>query len=354
MLAEALAKRGHKIVLSLDRVHLETAGPISGVSSIPLDDLDRAAISSIIARAATARSPRERSRAVYHTLVGCRERTLVARIAELMRSNAFELVVVCRALLVMRGVRLSWPTPTAIVAYTSVTAHGSRPLSSLPCLRLAALDPLVIPKNQRYEGIWQYTGFWTRPKARGRKKVAEEFLEKGAAPFFLTMGSMLGFNARALTSAFVTAARRRGRRVIIQRGWAGLNFRGASDVLVVDEIDYAAVLPRCEAQFLHGGAGTVTAALRSGRPIALLPVMPDQVFWAKCLRHLGVCFGTLDPFSVLPQDFERLMRRELMNPKYRKAALEISARLAQNDGLSTACSALEEFASAAVKSRQQR
>ena len=157
-------------------------------------------------------------------------------------------------------------------------------------------------------------------------------------PFFLTMGSMLGFNARALTSAFVTAARRRGRRVIIQRGWAGLNFRGASDVLVVDEIDYAAVLPRCEAQFLHGGAGTVTAALRSGRPIALLPVMPDQVFWAKCLRHLGVCFGTLDPFSVLPQDFERLMRRELMNPKYRKAALKISARLAQNDGLSTACS----------------
>ena len=192
MLAEALAKRGHKIVLSLDRVHLETAGPISGVSSIPLDDLDRAAISSTIARAATARSPRERSRAVYHTLVGCRERTLIARIAELMRSNAFELVVVCRALLVMRGVRLAWPTPTAIVAYTTVTAHGSRPLSSLPCLRLAALDPLVIAKNQRYEDIWQYTGFLDASKGPRPQKGGRRVPRKGCSSLLLDHGFHVG------------------------------------------------------------------------------------------------------------------------------------------------------------------
>lgn len=47
----------------------------------------------------------------------------------------------------------------------------------------------------------------------------------------------------------------------------------------------------------HGGAGTVAAGLRVGKPTVVVSFFGDQVFWGQRLRDLGV--GDYIPYKSL-------------------------------------------------------
>src|SRR5262249_22312220 len=143
---------------------------------------------------------------------------------------------------------------------------------------------------------------------------------------------------------FVAAARRAGRRAIVQRGWAGLEAAPAGDVLIVGETDYAALFPRCAAVFTHGGIGTVAHALRAGRPVGILPLVPDQVHWARSLVAIGNGVGLVDPTSMPAAALDELMRRADHDPGPARVAAELAAALAGEDGLAAACDAIERHA----------
>ncbi|MGS2810914.1 glycosyltransferase [Nocardia sp. MW-W600-9] len=114
------------------------------------------------------------------------------------------------------------------------------------------------------------------------------WLDAGPAPIYVGFGSMTVDDPAALVAMVRTACARRGRRLLLAAGWAGIEPELSADVAIVDQVDHAAVFPRCVAAVHHGGAGTTAAALRAGVPQVICSVQADQPYWGRALARLGL------------------------------------------------------------------
>merc|ERR1712062_882073 len=60
-----------------------------------------------------------------------------------------------------------------------------------------------------------------------------------------------------------------------------------SSIILVQSAKHTWLFPRCRIIVHHGGSGTTAAALRSGVPCLICPVMADQSFWGEHVHQLG-------------------------------------------------------------------
>ncbi len=342
LLAEALADRGHAVTLAVDRGYRalpSVARLLPGVSVTELGALDERSLVDTVARAVTAATPAERSRAGYHGFIGHRRDALVRRMTELAEDR--DLVVVNEALAWQRDGRILWTAPVAVLWYTPCPAEDFRRLLGVPCLRLAALPAFAAPSDADVRSGVTFTGFWHRSRVTPLPDLVTSFLAAGPPPVFLTMGSMSGFDGGALATSVVAGARACGLRVIVQRGWGRLETPMGDDVLVVDELDYSTLFPRCAAVFVHGGTGTIGLALAARRPIAVIPLVEDQHAWARVLAASPFGLGTLDAHAPSEAEVARLLSR---------LPTAIGGEFTGSDdgsaGLDVACAAIEAYAAA--------
>ncbi|MGW4049962.1 glycosyltransferase [Streptomyces sp. NPDC004779] len=158
---------------------------------------------------------------------------------------------------------------------------------------LLAADPVLSPwpATGGRDGLRVVpTGAWLRPGDRPLPHEVAAFLDAGPPPVYVGFGSTpLGTRAPGIARAAVEAARERGLRVIVARGWAGLGAPDdGADCLAVDEVDHRALFPRVAAVVHHGGAGTTAAAARAGVPQVVVPQAGDQPYWADRVAGLGI------------------------------------------------------------------
>src|SRR5262245_15517547 len=119
----------------------------------------------------------------------------------------------------------------------------------------AALAPVPATPGRK---IFQ-TGTWVLPDRTPLPADLEAFLESGEPPILVGFGSMPA--AASLSRQLIGAARVLGSRIIISRGWAGLDLiDNASDCMVVGDVSYDILFPRLAAVVHHGGGGTTAAA----------------------------------------------------------------------------------------------
>jgi UDP:flavonoid glycosyltransferase YjiC (YdhE family) len=90
----------------------------------------------------------------------------------------------------------------------------------------------------------------------------------------------------------------------------------------------------------HGGVGTTGLAMRSGRPMLVVPFAHDQPDNAARLTRLGVA-RTLDPRRYTPARAEAELRLLLDDPAYSQRATEVGGQVREEDGVRAACDALE-------------
>lgn len=114
------------------------------------------------------------------------------------------------------------------------------------------------------------------------------WLDAGPAPIYVGFGSMSVDDPAALVRMLRTVCARRGRRLLLAAGWAGIEPELGAEVAIVEQVDHAAVFPRCVAAVHHGGAGTTAAALRAGVPQVICSVQADQPYWGQALTRLGL------------------------------------------------------------------
>ncbi|WP_406065728.1 glycosyltransferase [Streptomyces sp. NBC_01077] len=141
-----------------------------------------------------------------------------------------------------------------------------------------------------WPGVVQ-TGAWIRPDDRPLSPELVEFLEAGTLPVYVGFGSMpLGGGAsKVVARAAVEAIRAQGLRVVLARGWAGLEpIDGRDDCFVVGEVNQQALFARVAAVVHHGSAGTTTTAARAGVPQVVVPQGGDQPYWAERVADLGI------------------------------------------------------------------
>ncbi|GAA1089492.1 glycosyltransferase [Nocardiopsis composta] len=150
-----------------------------------------------------------------------------------------------------------------------------------------AMDPVLAPRPDPAGLDTVRTGPWTLPDDRPLPADLAAFLDAGAPPVYVGFGSMqvLQDSARAA----IEAARAQGRRVILSRGWAGLDpVDDAGDCFAVGEVNQQELFRRVAAVVHHGGAGTTATAARAGAPQVVVAQAADQPYWAARVADLGI------------------------------------------------------------------
>jgi vancomycin aglycone glucosyltransferase len=150
-----------------------------------------------------------------------------------------------------------------------------------------AADPTLGPWPTPEDGTVFQSGAWFSPDERPLPSEVVAFLDAGEPPIYFGFGSMPAPQETA--EAAIRAARALGRRVILNRGWAGLTtVDDEPDCLAVGEINVQALFRRVAVVVHHGGSGTLTLAARAGTPQVVLPQAWEQFYWAERVADLGI------------------------------------------------------------------
>jgi sterol 3beta-glucosyltransferase len=209
---------------------------------------------------------------------------------------------------------------------------------------LLPISPQILSRPADWPADAHLTGAWVEPPQEGaRDATVDPFLAQGDA-ISVGFGSMAQGDPFARGAAFVTAARERGLRTLVLRGWGGADVPSAllgDDVLVVDGAPHGNVFPRVEVAVHHGGAGTSQAAVRAGTPSVVVPFLADQPFWARTLRARGVAADPVSRRRLTPQRAGEALDQAL---GARERAAELGPLVAAEDGTGRAVELIETTA----------
>ncbi|BBY45536.1 glycosyl transferase [Mycolicibacterium celeriflavum] len=199
-----------------------------------------------------------------------------------------------------------------------------------------ACDPTLAPwPGSPYFEVIQ-TGAWILPDPRPLPDDLAAFLDSGAPPVYVGMGSVRA--PADIAGVTMEAARALGYRVIVNRSWAGLTPPDASDdCFTVDEVNHQALFPRVGAVVHHGGAGTTTTAAAAGAPQVVVPQYADQPYWAQRVRVLGI--GVAHDGPAPTRDTMTAALRTALSPQARARATAVAHQV-RTDGATVAAKRL--------------
>lgn len=173
------------------------------------------------------------------------------------------------------------------------------------------------------------TGFPLRAPAPVTPAV-EDFLAAGPAPVVFTLGSSAVFSP----GKFFQIAQQLRQRVLLLAGPEAAQIPRTKDVLAIDYAPHSAVFPHALAIVHQSGIGTMSEALRSGRPSLIVPFAYDQPDNAARCERLGVA-RVLSRRALSLRNLRQALE-SLANASYSIAASSLAARIRQEDGASEA------------------
>ncbi|WP_176046126.1 glycosyltransferase [Burkholderia sp. BCC1644] len=213
---------------------------------------------------------------------------------------------------------------------------------------LYGVSPALLSGPTDWPSNVQACGQW-RIDARAWAPPADlsAFLESGDPPVYIGFGSMAGFDRAAMVDALNHALA--GRRALFYPGWSGIDASMLpAHVRVIGDTPHDWLFPRVSMAIHHGGSGTTHSAARAGIPSVVVPFAGDQFFWANRLQRLGVADA---PVAGRRVDAAALARAIAFADRgeTQARATELGTRIAQEDGLTLAASAIERWGRAAAR-----
>jgi UDP:flavonoid glycosyltransferase YjiC (YdhE family) len=113
-------------------------------------------------------------------------------------------------------------------------------------------------------------------------------------------------------------------------------------ICVAEYAPYSELFNRAAMVVHQGGVGTTAQCLRAGKPMLIMPFSHDQPDNARRMLRLKVGKviqrGNYTPFRVA-----RRLKKMLAEPLLAKRSESVAKQLAKEDGVCTACDALEEL-----------
>jgi len=170
-----------------------------------------------------------------------------------------------------------------------------------------------------------------------------DFLDRGDPPIVFTLGSSASGAPGAFYKESVTAAASLGRRaVFLVSKYAPVLSQSAlpAGMIVVEFAPHDALFPRAAATVHHGGIGTTGQALRSGKPMLVVPHAHDQPDNAARAARLGVA-RVLDAQKYTADRAAAQLRALLDDPSYRARADEVGRTVRAENGATAACDVIE-------------
>jgi UDP:flavonoid glycosyltransferase YjiC (YdhE family) len=171
--------------------------------------------------------------------------------------------------------------------------------------------------------------------AAASDEALEQFLAAGPPPVVFALGSSVVWLARDYWKHAIAACATLGIRGLLLTG-VPLRQRLPANVAAFEYLPYSRIFPRAAAIVHQVGIGTLSFALRSGRPQLLIPAGFDQPDNAARAARLGV--GRILPFRRAhnADRLARELRALLGDPVHARAAKEMAERSTGIDGAAVA------------------
>lgn len=213
-----------------------------------------------------------------------------------------------------------------------------------PSLVLALFSKLLADKQPDWPPQTVLTGFpiYDQHGEAGLTPDVARFLDAGPPPVVFTLGTSAVVVAGSFYEHSVAAVKRLGLRAILIIG-KNVQNRPAplpEGVIACDYAPFSELFPRAAVIVHPGGIGTSGLAMRSGRPMLVVPYAHDQLDNAERLTRLGVA-RTIRPHRYTPSRVVAELKQLLDNPVYSQRACEVGEQMRREDGVRAACDALE-------------
>jgi rhamnosyltransferase subunit B len=186
--------------------------------------------------------------------------------------------------------------------------------------------------------------FYDRPRSEELSdRALATFIALGESPVVFTQGSTAVHHPGDFYRVSIEAARRIGRRAILV-GVDPSAVPEAPDVLAVRYAPYSEVFPRAAVNVHQGGSGTTGQAMQAGRPMLIVPFGWDQPDNAARAVRLGVALS-ISRKRYSPHRASQALQRLIAEPGFQQRAALVQKQMQAEDGLSSACNAIEKLLS---------
>jgi rhamnosyltransferase subunit B len=198
------------------------------------------------------------------------------------------------------------------------------------------------PPNTRVTGF----AFYDRRDFFGETEMQPaltKFLDEGPPPIVFTLGSSAFWVAKHFYRDSIQAAQALGQRALLLLGHArNLPTEPMPEgVAAFEYAPFSQVLPRARAIVHQGGVGTTGQALRSGRPVVIVPHAHDQFDNAARVVRLG-CGRMIARPRYNAKNATRELEALLGNRDYFTKAAEIGRLVQKENGAGSAVDAIEQ------------
>ena len=186
--------------------------------------------------------------------------------------------------------------------------------------------------------------FYDQDGEEGLPPDLARFLDAGPEPLVFTLGSSAVLDAGRFYEYSAAAASMLDRRAVLLVGKGTVNcpISLPEGVAAFDYAPFSDLFPRAAAIVHQGGIGTTAQAIRSGRPMLVMPYAHDQPDNAERLVRLGVA-RTVSRHRYTPERAAAELRALLEEPIYARSAATVGEQVRREDGIRTACDDLESL-----------
>lgn len=208
----------------------------------------------------------------------------------------------------------------------------------------------IIPKEQQIEA--------TKSFGESKSEITAFIKNGNKKPVYLGWGSMISKSAEHMALFAVKALKEINQRGIILGGWANIGMEALEkvtddssiieyarkNVLFVDKAPHEWLFPQVACTVHHGGAGTTTVALRSGKGMVITPVFVDQFDHAHFVNELGVGVGFSKQLQkITPSELASAITKVISDPNITEKAKEVGEIVLAEDGARTLVEKVEDY-----------
>ena len=211
-----------------------------------------------------------------------------------------------------------------------------------PALVLAMFSRLIAEPRPDWPPQTVITGyaFYDGDEAEVTSEL-REFLDAGSPPIVFTLGSAAVFDPGRFFIESAAAAQDLGRRAVLLVGpEPGPLPASAASVGIFPYAPFSKIFPRAAAIVHQGGSGTTAQAMRSGRPMVIVPYAHDQPDNAQRVSTLGIS-RTVRRRRYSADSVRRALQALLDDRGVPARCAAVREQLLHEDGARTAADAIE-------------
>jgi UDP:flavonoid glycosyltransferase YjiC (YdhE family) len=250
-----------------------------------------------------------------------------------------------------RFVSRKWPEPIYELRRELGLPPGANPLfdnKHSPNLVLALFSRVLGTEQKDWPENTLITGFCFYDADAGNAALPanlDRFISEGEPPVVFTLGSAAVLAAGQFYEHSARAVMELGARAVLLIGSDPRNrpqTKLPDTICVAEYAPYSALFSRAALVVHQGGVGTTAQCLRAGKPMLIMPYSHDQPDNARRMQRLKVA-KVIQKKSYTTARVAKKLKSMLGNAGQSEQAKFVAQQLAREDGVRTACNALEEL-----------